>query len=75
MDGYISKSLENNKIWVCDYDNKLIKLFDDIKKVSEWSNIPYFTIYKYVKSSKLYKDKKYYFYDIKSKSNPYLNND
>lgn len=64
--------IKNKKIWVCDYDNKLIKLFDDIKKVSEWSNIPYSTIYKYVKSSKLYKDK-YYFYDIKSKYNPYFN--
>lgn len=64
--------IKNNKIWVCDYDNKLIKLFDDIKKVSEWSSIPYSTIYKYIKSNKPYKNK-YYFYMVKSKSNPYLN--
>lgn len=74
-DNFIYKFyIKSNKIWVCDHDNKLINLFDDIKKVSEWSNIPYSTVYKYVKSSKLYKNK-YYFYDIKSIFNPYLDKD
>lgn len=70
-DNFVYEFYKENKVWVCDYDNKLIKVFDDIKKVSVWSSIPYSTIYKYIKSSKLYKNK-YYFYDIKSKSNPYF---
>ena len=62
--------IKENKIWIYDFNKNLVKEFDNIKKASVWLNIPYATVYKYIKSSKLYKNK-YYFYN--NKSNPNLN--
>lgn len=64
--------LRDNRVWVYDYDHKLIKILSNILKTSELYKIPYTTISRYIKSGKLYKNK-YYFYNINSNNNHYFN--
>jgi len=74
-DNYIYKfNIKENKVWVYDSNHKLIKTLDSLKKTSEWFNIPSSTLFNYIRSGKLYKNK-FYFYNAKSKTNPYLYND
>ena len=62
---YIFKSnFKNNTILVYNTNHKLIKVFNNIKDASKQYDIPYSTIYGYIRSNKLYKNK-FYFY-IKS---------
>jgi group I intron endonuclease len=61
------------RVWVCNENNKLIKILDNAKKTSIWSNVPESTISCYIKSGKLYNNK-YYFYNINSKVNSYFGN-
>ena len=59
---YTFKSIiENNTIWMYNSNHKLIKVFNSIKDASEGCKIPYSTMYGYVKSSNIYKNK-FYFY-------------
>jgi group I intron endonuclease len=68
-DDYIYKfKVKDNRVWIYDLNHKYIKVLDNIKKASEWSDVPANTLSRYIKSGKLYKDK-YYFYNINS--NPY----
>ena len=47
-----------NKLWVYNSNNnKLIKIFSNIKIVSKELNVPYTTLYRYIKSGKIYKNK------------------
>lgn len=74
-DSFVYKfDIKDNRVWVYDYNYKLVNILDGIKKASEWSKIPSSTIFDYIRSSKLYKNK-YYFYNIKSESNPYFKKD
>ena len=43
-----------------DYNNKLLKILNRIKKTSLWSNTPETTISGYIRSGKLYKNKFYF---------------
>lgn len=62
--GYIFKSeLKNNKVGIFNAKNELIEALDNAAKISKIYNIPRTTIFRYIKTSKLYKDK-YYFYKI-----------
>ncbi len=62
--GYILKSeLKNNKVGIFNAKNELIEALDNAAKISKVYNIPRTTLHKYIKTSKLYKDK-YYFYKI-----------
>lgn len=71
-DNYIYKfEAKDTRVWVYNYDYKLVKILDSLKKVYLWFEIPSTTIYNYIKSGKLY-NKKYYFYNIDSKNNPYF---
>lgn len=54
------------RIWICNSDNKLIKVLNNAKNTSIYYNIPRSTLFDYIKSGKLYKHK-YYFYNICSK--------
>jgi len=73
-DNYIYKfEIKDLRVWVYDSKYKLVKILDNVLKTSAWCNIPYTTIYRYIKSGKLYGNK-YYFYIINSKSNPYFGN-
>jgi len=48
----------HNKLWVYNSkNNKLIKIFDNIKIVSKELNIPSTTLYRYLKLGKIYKNK------------------
>jgi group I intron endonuclease len=55
--------IKDNRVWIYDYNHKLIKILNNTKKVSEWYKIPYSTVARYIKTGKLYKNK-YYFYNI-----------
>jgi hypothetical protein len=62
FDGLTYKfKVKENKTWVYDINHKLIEIFDNAKKASIYFNIPSSTLYDYIKSGKLYKNK-YYFY-------------
>ena len=68
-DNYTYKfNIKENKVWVCDSNHKLIKRLDSLKKTSEWFNIPSSTLFNYIRSGKLYKNK-FYFYNANSKTN------
>lgn len=63
--GFSFKSeIINTKIWVYNKNNKLIKTFNTITATSKELSIPYATIGRYIKSSKLCKNK-FYFYKNK----------
>ncbi len=57
-------NFKDNTILVYNTNHKLIKVLNNIKDASKWYEIPHSTLYGYIKSSKLYKNK-FYFY-IKS---------
>lgn len=64
-DDYIYKfEIKDTKVWVYDCNKNLIKIFDNISKVSELFNIPRTTLYRYIKSGKLYENT-YYFHKTK----------
>jgi group I intron endonuclease len=70
-DNYVYKfEVKDTRVWVCNLDRKLIKILSNVKKASEWCNIPYTTLSRYIKSGKLYKNK-YYFYNVNSTFKPY----
>jgi NUMOD1 domain len=70
-DNFVYKfDIKYNRVWVYDYNHKLINILDSIKKASEWSKIPSSTMSDYIKSGKLYKNK-FYFYKICYQYNPY----
>ncbi len=54
--------IPDKRIWVHNNKNKLIKILENIKKVSEEYNIPKTTLQRYIKSKKIYNNK-YYFYN------------
>lgn len=71
-DNYLYKfEIKDLRVWAYDPNHKLVKILNNAKKASECFNIPSSTMDDYIKSSKLYKNK-LYFYNIKS--NPYFNN-
>ena len=71
-DDYIYKfEVKDLRVWVYDSDFKLVNILDNILKTSIFYNIPYSTVYRYIKSGKLYK-KNFYFYNINSKFNPHF---
>lgn len=73
-DDFIYKfEIKDSRVWVYDSNQKLIKIFSNVKKASEWSNVPFTTLSRYIKSGKLYKNK-FYFYKASSISNPYFKN-
>jgi hypothetical protein len=59
----LTSEIKNNKIGIYNQDNKLIEILDNPMKISKFYNIPKTTIYRYIKTNKLYKSK-YYFYKI-----------
>ena len=62
--GFILKSeIKNNKVGIFNTKNELVEALDNAAKISKLYNIPRTTLHKYIKTSKLYKDK-YYFYKI-----------
>lgn len=65
-------SIKDNRVWIYDLHHKLLNIFDNAKKTSMYYNIPSSTLYDYIKSGKLYKNKSY-FYNINYKNNPYFN--
>lgn len=68
-DNYIYKfEVRDIRIWIHNEKNQLIEIFENTKLVSKQYNIPRCTLNRYVKSSKLYKNK-YYFYNHESKPN------
>ena len=52
--------IKNNKVGIYDHRNKLIEVLDNAMQISRAYDIPRTTIYRYIKTGKLYKDK-YYF--------------
>jgi hypothetical protein len=71
-DNYVYKfKVKDLRVWAYDSNHNLVKTLNNAKKASEWFNIPSSTMNYYIKSSKLYKNK-FYFYNLKS--NPYFNN-
>jgi group I intron endonuclease len=59
---YAFKSnFKDNRVWVYDSNHKLIKVFNNVKNASKWYEIPHSTMYGYIKSSKLYKNKLYFY--------------
>ncbi len=52
--------IKNNKIKVCDDNYRLIEILDNAMKISKLYNIPRTTVYRYIETGKLYKNK-YYF--------------
>jgi len=70
-ENYVYKfEVKDTRVWICDLNRKLIKILGNVRKASEWGNIPPTTLSRYIKSGKLYKNK-YYFYDVNSAFNPY----
>jgi hypothetical protein len=65
-DNFIYK-FENKDLRISVYDNnnKLINIFNNKLETSIAYNIPSTTLYRYIKTGKLYKNK-YYFYLVKS---------
>jgi DNA invertase Pin-like site-specific DNA recombinase len=61
------------RVWVYDFNKKLIKVFNTTKETSEGYNISRHILNNYIKSGKLYKKDSLYFYNISSKNNPYFN--
>lgn len=57
------------RIWIYDSNYKLIKVLDNVNKVSFIYNIPKSTLSLYIRSGKIYKNK-YYFYNVKN--NPHI---
>jgi len=61
-DDYIYKfEAKDLRVWVYDSNNKLINIMDNITKTSLFYKIPPTTMYRYIKSGKLFNNK-YYFY-------------
>ncbi len=60
------------RIWVYNCNHKLIEILNNQRTVIKLYNIPRSTLFGYIKSGKLYKNK-FYFYNINSKFNPYFN--
>lgn len=58
--------IKDNKVWVYDSDHKLVKVCDNSSKASEWFNIPSATLSRYIKSGKLWKDKYYFYKNLKT---------
>ncbi len=56
---YVFEAL-NNRVSIYDHNHILLKTWDNISKASAWCNIPYTTLFRYIKSGKLYNNK-YYF--------------
>jgi hypothetical protein len=56
------------RVWVYNYNDKLVKFFNNAKKASAGCSIPPATLSNYIKSGKLYNNK-YYFYNINYKFN------
>lgn len=72
-DNFIYKfEVKDLRIWIYDNNYNLINTMNNIKKTSIWLMIPKSTVSDYIKSGRLYKGK-YYFYNINSKPNLYLN--
>jgi len=70
-DNYVYKfGVKDTRVWIYDLNRKLIKILGNVKKASEWGNIPSTTLSRYIKSGKLYNNR-YYFYDVNSAFNPY----
>jgi NUMOD3 motif/NUMOD1 domain len=55
--------IKNNKIKVYDHNHKLIEILDNAMKISKLYNIPRTTLYRYIKTGKLYKNT-FYFYKV-----------
>lgn len=66
--------IKDIRIWVYDSQHKIVNILGNKLKTSICYNIPYTTLSSYIQSGKLYENK-YYFYNIKSKLNPYFKND
>jgi len=56
---FFKSEIKDNRIWIYDYNHKLIKVLDNIKKTSQFYNIPNTTLQRYIKSGKYYKNKKF----------------
>lgn len=52
--------IKNNKIKVYDRNYKLIEILDNAMKIFKLYNVPRTTLYRYIETSKLYKDKFYF---------------
>ena len=65
--------IKDIRVWVYNYNHELINIIGNAQKASIFYNISYSTISRYIKSGKLYK-KKFYFYNVNYKNNPYFNN-
>jgi len=52
--------IKNNKIKVYDHNHKLIEILDNAMKISKLYNIPRTTLYRYIETGKLYKNKFYF---------------
>jgi group I intron endonuclease len=61
---YFKSEIKDNKVWVYDFNYKLIKILDSTNKTSIFYKIPYTTLHRLIKSGKLYKNK-FYFYKNK----------
>lgn len=76
-DDYIYKfEVKDTRVWVYDNNKESIKIIDNIRKTSEWSNIAESTISDYIKLGELYKNK-FYFHvkqDVNSTTNSYCKN-
>ncbi len=71
-DNYIYKfERKDHRIWVYHFNKELVEILENQKTTIKLYNIPRTTLFNYIKSGKLYKNK-YYFYNIDSKFNPYL---
>jgi hypothetical protein len=68
--GYILKFEEKDtRVWVYDYNKKLIKVLNTTKETSEWYNIGRQALNTYIRSGKLYKKDNLYFYKYRFKNN------
>ena len=75
FDNYLFKFEEKDiRIWVYDLNKELIKIMDNSKETSEYYNIARSTLNTYIRSGKHF-NKKFYFYNVSSKDNPYFNKD
>lgn len=59
--------IKDNRIWIYNSSYKLIKVSKNMKETTKYYNIPLTTLFRYIKSGKLYKNK--YFFQKKSCSN------
>jgi group I intron endonuclease len=71
-DNYTYKFEPNDlRVWVYNCDNILIEILENRQKISAKYNIPKSTLSNYIKSSKLYKNK-FYFYTVDSENKDYF---